>query len=40
MRWKQEVITAYSINKSSQEQAQRSDVAGFGNNGGEELWVS
>jgi hypothetical protein len=33
-----ELVTAYSINKSSQEQAQRSDVlAGFGNNGGEEF---
>ena len=33
-----QLMTAYSINKSSQEQAQRSDVlAGFGNNGGEEF---
>ena len=33
-----ELVTAYSINKSLQEQAQRSDVlAGFGNNGGEEF---
>lgn len=33
-----ELVTAYSINKSSQEQAQRPDVlAGFGNNGGEEF---
>jgi hypothetical protein len=33
-----ELVTAYSINKSSQEQAQRADVlAGFGNNGGEEF---
>jgi len=33
-----ELVTAYSINKSSQAQAQRDDVlAGFGNNGGEEF---
>ncbi len=33
-----ELMTAYSINKSSQVQAQRDDVlAGFGNNGGEEF---
>ena len=33
-----ELMTAYSINKSSQQQAQRDDVlAGFGNNGGEEF---
>ncbi len=33
-----ELMTAYSINKSSQAQAQRDDVlAGFGNNGGEEF---
>lgn len=33
-----ELVTAYSINKSSQQQAQRDDVlTGFGNNGGEEF---
>ena len=33
-----ELMTAYSINKSSQAQAQREDVlSGFGNNGGEEF---
>jgi hypothetical protein len=33
-----ELVTAYSINKASQQQAQRDDVlAGFGNNGGEEF---
>jgi len=33
-----ELMTAYSINKSSQQQAQRDDVlTGFGNNGGEEF---
>jgi hypothetical protein len=33
-----QLMTAYSINKSSQQQAQRDDVlAGFGNNGGEEF---
>lgn len=33
-----ELVTAYSINKASQQQAQREDVlSGFGNNGGEEF---
>ncbi|MEO7925059.1 MAG: prenyltransferase/squalene oxidase repeat-containing protein [Chitinophagaceae bacterium] len=33
-----ELVTAYSINKASQQQAQREDVlTGFGNNGGEEF---
>jgi hypothetical protein len=33
-----ELVTAYSINKASQSQAQREDVlSGFGNNGGEEF---
>lgn len=33
-----ELVAAYSINKASQQQAQRDDVlAGFGNNGGEEF---